>query len=178
MAEHFQDLLEQEKNRVFSFAMYYLSCPAEAEDVTQEVLIKLWQSFDGLDLSTVGAWLRRVTRNACFDRLRRLKVRRTYAEEQESQAASTAPEKAADPENEAAASAFQEHLRLALADLQEPCRSVVLLREVQGFKYEEIAECLDLPLNTVKTHLFRGRRALRTTLKENHGYEGSRELLR
>ncbi len=162
---------------MFSFAMYYLSCPAEAEDVTQEVLLKLWQSFDGLDLSSARAWLSRVTRNACFDRLRRLRVRQSYAREQRSEGVEplAAP---TTPEAEAAALVFQEHLREALGELPEPCRSVVLLREVQGFKYEEIAECLRMPLNTVKTHLFRGRRMLRSTLKETHGYEGSQQLLR
>lgn len=177
MAERFQQLVDQEKNRVFSFAMYYLSCPAEAEDVTQEVLLKLWQSFDKLELATAGAWLSRVTRNACFDRLRRLRVRRAHAQEQESEAADPLPSPA-NPEAQAAAAAFQGHLRRALGELPEPCRSVVLLREVQGYKYEEIAECLTMPLNTVKTHLFRGRRMLRSRLKETHGYEGSHQLLR
>lgn len=176
MGEHFQDLVEQEKNRVFTFAMYYLSCPAEAEDVTQEVLIKLWESFDRLDLSTAGAWLSRVTRNLCFDRLRRLRVRRAYAQEKQAEPAPVGLTPST-PEAATAASVFNEHLQKALADLPEPCRSVVLLREVQGFKYEEIAECLTMPLNTVKTHLFRGRRILRATLKETHGYEGSRQLL-
>jgi RNA polymerase sigma-70 factor (ECF subfamily) len=57
-------------------------------------------------------------------------------------------------------------IQSALAGLNEPYRSVVILREIQDLKYEEIAQAVDLPLNTVKSYIHRGRKMLREELRE------------
>ena len=73
---------------------------------------------------------------------------------------------------EASSAIFQEHLKKALNALGEPHRSIVVLREVQEYKYEEISEVLNLPLNTVKVYLHRARKTLRKELGEvlRHDY--------
>ena len=70
MTTAFEGLAERYQDRIFSFARYLLSNREEAEEVTQEVLIRLWRHQDGLDLERVGSWILRVTRNACYDLLR------------------------------------------------------------------------------------------------------------
>lgn len=70
------------------------------------------------------------------------------------------------PDVQANSAIFQDHLRRALDTLEEPHKSIVMLREIQEYKYEEISEALDLPLNTVKVYLHRARKALRKELKE------------
>ena len=74
----------------------------------------------------------------------------------------------AEPSPEAVAEASELRTRIhdALADLQEPYRSIVIFREIQDMKYDEISESLELPLNTVKSYLHRGRRMLREKLSE------------
>jgi len=66
----FEEVVSQQQRKVYSFAHYYLGSPEEAEDVTQEVFFKLWRNWHKIDLTSVRPWLLRVTRNACFDRLR------------------------------------------------------------------------------------------------------------
>jgi RNA polymerase sigma-70 factor (ECF subfamily) len=76
------------------------------------------------------------------------------------------------PDREASSSLFRERLGAALRALGEPYRSIVILREIEEYKYEDSSEALDLPLNTVKVYLHRGRKALRKQLSQisEHDY--------
>ena len=82
------------------------------------------------------------------------------------------PLRATLPDQEASSAIFQAHRKKALNALGEPHRSIVVLREVQDYKYEEISEVLNLPLNTVKVYLHRARKTLRKELGEvlRHDY--------
>lgn len=169
MLTAFEDTAQKHRRRVYSFARYLLSNPEEAEDVTQEVLLRMWRHQGGLDEERLGSWLLRVTRNACYDLLRK---RRSDAAvlvpgagldgEEARQAASAGP----DPQAQAEATDFRRRLLAALADLGEPYKSVVILREVQGLPHREIGEALGIPEVTVRVHLHRGRRKLRERLRE------------
>ena len=75
------------------------------------------------------------------------------------------------PDRQASASIFREKLDDALDALDEPYKSIIILREIQEYKYEEISSALDLPLNTVKVYLHRARKALRKELTEVSRYE-------
>ena len=162
---HFERIVRTHQDRVFSFAVYLLGDRTEAADVTQEVLIRLWRHREALDEDRLLAWLLRVTRNACIDALRRRTARRNVeapAADGFDRAAARAPM----PDAEAEAADFQRHLEQALHRLPEPHRSIVFLREVQELRYDEISGTLDLPLNTVKVYLHRGRKMLRTHLAD------------
>ena len=157
----FEQIVAEEKDRVYSFAYYYLGNAVEAEDVVQESMIKLWQNLGEIE-GACGGWLHRVVRNACFDRLRRRRTaRRVLAE-----GADTAhvPDSAPEPGDAAERRDLQGHVRRLVAELPEPYRSAIVLREIQELKYREIGEMLDLPVNTVKTHVHRGRQMLRQSL--------------
>ena len=167
MLEQFERVVAQHKNLVYSFAYYYLGNAAEAEDVTQDVLLKLWNHFGRLDLDTVPRWLNRVTRNASFDQLRRRRAyRKVVAEDAAPELTERAPAGGRDPFAQAESAAFSERLRSTLAQLPEPYRSALVLREIQELKYQEISDLLGIPVNTVKTHVHRGRRLLRERLRE------------
>jgi len=163
----FEKIVDRHRHGIYTFAFYSLANHEEAEDVTQEVLIRLWQNWKDLRLESLRAWLVRVTRNACIDRARQ---RRAYAMrivangsgEQIFEGTSAEPS----PEAHAESSELRDHIQHALAEVNEPYRSIMILREIQQLKYEEIAETVDLPLNTVKSYLHRGRRMLRDRLKE------------
>ncbi|UCH85558.1 MAG: sigma-70 family RNA polymerase sigma factor [Candidatus Latescibacterota bacterium] len=163
----FKKIVDRHRHGVYTFAFYSLGNHEEAEDITQEVLIRLWQNWDGLRRESLTAWLNRVTRNACIDRARQ---RRAYSRRVVAngtggdvyEGASSEPS----PEAYVESNEIKNHIRHALTQINEPYRSIMILREIQQLKYEEIADTVDLPLNTVKSYLHRGRRMLRDRLKE------------
>jgi RNA polymerase sigma-70 factor (ECF subfamily) len=163
----FETAVARHQRKVFTFAHYFLSHREEAEDVTQEVFIRLWRNRHKVEPEHLGTWLLKVTRNACYDRLRR---RRTAAGvmapdpdgELSGQVASLAP----DPEMQAHSAQLGGRLVSALNQLPRKQRSVIILREIQGLSYQDISEVLDLPLSSVKVSLHRGRQQLREQLGE------------
>ncbi|HEX9942978.1 MAG TPA: sigma-70 family RNA polymerase sigma factor [Thermoanaerobaculia bacterium] len=168
MLSAFEDTAQKYRRRVYSFARYLLSNREEAEDVTQEVLLRLWRHQNGLDEERLGAWLLRVTRNACYDLLRKRRSDASLApgasldDEAAQEVASAEP----GPQAQAEAADFRRRLLAALSELGEPYKSVVILREVQGLPHREIGEALGIPEVTVRVHLHRGRRKLRERLRE------------
>jgi RNA polymerase sigma-70 factor (ECF subfamily) len=109
----------------------------------------------------------RVTRNASIDALRKRNVHsRRLESDPEGERITRVPSADPLPDAQMETIDFSEHLQEALGTLKEPYRSIVILREVQQLKYEEISEALDLPLNTIKVYLHRGRRKLRVALQE------------
>lgn len=171
MVSGFEAAARRHQRKVYTFARYYLGNTAEAEDISQEVLIKLWQREGELGADGQQAWLLKVTRNACYDRLRRRKTAaRIFADDDEGEAAARAPMHDPGPEATVAAKDFRRHLKQALEQLKDPMKSIVILREIQGFKYQEISDTLDIPLTTVRVYLHRGRRRLREQLKEVYAH--------
>jgi RNA polymerase sigma-70 factor (ECF subfamily) len=168
MLTAFEDTAQKYRRRVYSFARYLLSNREEAEDVTQEVLLRLWRHQRGLDEERLGAWLLRVTRNACYDLLRKRRSDAALAhgasldDEEAREVASAEP----DPQARAEAADFRRRLLAALSELEEPYKSTIILREVQGLPHREIGEALGIPEVTVRVHLHRGRRKLRERLRE------------
>lgn len=150
---------------VYRFARSFLKDGPSAQDVTQDVLIKLWKHQDDLDDEGVLAWLLRVTRNACIDKLRARKRRRkTLRVDSEGLERAESPNRP--PDSRAESADLRDHVLDALERVDDPYRRVVALRELQGLKYKEIAETLDMPLNTVKVYIHRGRKRLRAELDE------------
>lgn len=161
----FEEVVSQQQRKVYSFARYYLGSPEEAEDVTQEVFLKLWSNWRKIDLTSVRPWLLRVTRNACFDRLRqRRSSSRVFLPESDPEMVESSPTQESGPETLAQRAAFRRHVTQALEKLGEPYRSVLILREIQGLRYRDISEALGMPLNTVRVNIHRGRLQLREEL--------------
>lgn len=153
----FRRLCQEHRDRIYTFAFYYTGNREDAEDITQEVLFRLWHHGLRMDDESVAAWLTRVVRNACLDALRQRSRYRSVVSAQ-------------DPEPVLAVEAddvdLRRQLEAALTRLENPLREIVILREIQGLSYREISQSLELPLNTVKVYLHRGRRRLRTLLQE------------
>ena len=169
--QDFRALVAEHRDRVFSLACYMLHDREEAEDVTQEVLLRMWQKLDALDKDRVGAWLMRVTRNACIDAHRRRTVKnRMLNVNTESISYRQAPATDHQPDECTEAVDFESNLREAIATLPEPHRSIVVFREVNDLKYQEISDILSLPLNTVKVYLHRARKMLRDELRKRLDY--------
>lgn len=139
---------------MFSFAYYSLRTREDAEDVLQDVFIRLWQHWRRIDHDKMGAWLMRTTRNAVVDHVRKRKSSRQHITDELIEA--EAPDVAL-PETDA----FRERLEIAIRDLPDPFRSIIIMRDVQGMSYLEIGHILELSQSQVKVYLHRGRRRLR-----------------
>lgn len=166
----FTENVNQYQDRIYGFACSYLKDDAAAKDVTQDVFIRYWNHYDEVDDDRAIAWLMRVTRNACIDLLRKRQTRRKSVTVN-SENLHRAPDGEADPHADAEATDFETRVDAALAEIDEPYRSVVTMREIQNMKYKEISDALDMPINTVKVYIHRGRKKLRHELAEVLDYE-------
>jgi RNA polymerase sigma-70 factor (ECF subfamily) len=162
MARDFRDLAEEYGGRVYTFARYSLRQREDAEDVTQEVLVRLWTHHQSIDPGATSAWVMRVARNLVIDVARRRQSRAAvFAEGADvAEMAAQVPARGA-ADAAAERSALRTRLEAALAELNEPYRSIVVMREIQGLAYEEIATAMNMPLGTIKVYLHRARRRLR-----------------
>ncbi len=158
MLAQYQQAIAQYRQRVFSFARYSLRGKEDAEDITQEVFIKLWQHWKKIDHSKLGAWLMRVAHNAVIDHVRKQKNVSTqtdeYAEPEE-QAADTRTEQQVDDGR------FRVELMASIQLLDDPFRSIIIMRDIQGMSYSDIQHTLDMSESQVKVYLHRGRKKLR-----------------
>lgn len=168
----FDRAVASHQRRVFTLAAYLLSSRVEAEDVTQEVFVKLWHSGDPIPPARIEAWLLRVTRNACFDQLRRRRwQRRRFTAVTAGDPLMEAPSGAPGPEVVAAASELGRRVLEELGRLGEPQRSIVILRHVEGLSCREIGEVVEMTEGSVRVALHRARRRLRDQLRE--AYDGA-----
>ncbi len=168
----FREIVEQHRHRVYTFSFYCLGNAEDAEDVTQEVLLRLWKNWHKVKMDRIKPWLIRVTRNACIDAIRkRRSYRAVVASEGYEVMLTSAADAQPDPCSVMEMSDLQHQLREALGRLNDPYRTIVILREIQDMTYAEIGKVLGVPVSTVKVYLHRGRRMLREQLRERveHG---------
>ena len=165
----FETTAKQYRRRVFTFARSLLSNREEAEEVTQDVLLRFWRHQERVEEERLGSWLLRVTRNLCYDLLRRRRSLMAAGPPADEEEAAEIPSADPDPAARAQAADFRRRLRAALDEIGEPYRTVVVLREIEGMAHREISEALGVPETTVRVHLYRGRQRLRGILREVYG---------
>jgi len=142
-------------------ALYLLKNRSEAEDVTQEVFIKLWESLGGIEFTRAKYWLLRVARNTCLDRLRRRTLEHDYLLQTQHTGITTGPMDALVREQSTAL------VWKAIGGLDEPYRSLIIFRDIHQYSYNDMARILELGLDQVKVYLFRARQKLKTLLEES-----------
>lgn len=157
-------LVDEHSDACYRLAVSIVADRALAEDVVQEAMIKAWRSLAGFrGESSQRTWVLRITHNCAIDAIRRRREQLT-APEDLPEGGSGAGE---DPAARVAGRDDLAVLGAALSALDATSRSIVVLREVEGLSYAEIAEALQLPVATVKTRLLRARRALEQAVR--HG---------
>lgn len=164
MQRRFAQLMDQHGGRLLQLARLMLRSEAEAEDIVQDSLVKLWHHLGELEPGAELPWLITCTRNACLDRLRR--ERRQTGLLRQVHAEIPAPDDADDPAGDASRQQRARQLHRAIAALPEPGRSLLILRDIQDIDVATVADTLDLSENQVKVYTFRARRALRRMLEE------------
>ena len=166
----FKNIVREYKNLVYSQALYSTGNRYDAADITQEVLIKLWDNMDGIKLHSVKPWLLKVTRNCCID-LSRKKREKYFSEFDDNDEENSIPEIATpandpDPEQSLDKAETQHRIFEAIKELPEKIRTTLILRYIHDETYDVIAEIVGCPLNSIKVYLHRGRKLLAQALKE------------
>ena len=160
-------IVQLHRRKVFNVAYKFVGRHEEAEDLTQDIFLKLFKSLDTFDRrANFQTWLISVSRNLCIDHYRSVrKERETIDREVDtSELAPSAPEPGP-------IAALEQRdrvvlLRLALAALPDTLRTAVLLRDLQELSYQEIADRLKLPEGTVKSRINRGRTELARQIRK------------
>jgi RNA polymerase sigma-70 factor (ECF subfamily) len=180
----FQEIVERYKKKVYYIAYDIVGDHHDAEDVSQEVFIKMYRALDRFRKDAkMSSWLYQIAVNTSIDSLRRKKTKpRINVEDldqvrrREQALESASPE--ANPERRAVTSLMQEHIDRALHKITPQERAVFVMRHYNEFKIKEIADVLDVSSGTVKSLLFRALKKLRKELaspQDKHRWEASYE---
>ncbi|HTH53723.1 MAG TPA: sigma-70 family RNA polymerase sigma factor [Edaphobacter sp.] len=175
--EAFGILIAQYHQPLYSLIARSLTDPADAADITQEVFIKVFRNIRGFHgESTLRTWLYRIALHEASNQRRwwsrhkkqELTIDSSYESadsgDEGISLAATLADSGGSPFDHAAQAELRRRVEEALQQIPESFRTVVVLREIEGFAYEEIAEILDVNIGTVKSRLTRGRSALRALL--------------
>jgi RNA polymerase sigma-70 factor (ECF subfamily) len=179
--EAFALLIAQYHQPLYSLIARSLNDPSDAADITQEVFIKVFRSIRGFHGdASLRTWLYRIAlreasnQRRWWSRHKKQEITIDSPFESASDAddegsglclSATLADHSGSPFDHVAQAEVRERVEAALRQLPEAFRTVVILREIEGFAYEEISEILDVNLGTVKSRLTRGRSALRTLLR-------------
>jgi len=161
----FEVLVQRHQHRVFAVARGILRRQEDVEDIAQQVFVKAYFSLKRFDQrAAFSTWLYKITVNECWDLLRKRKARPLIYEadfsEEQSRLFSATEQQADSGPDTSERMAMRQRLDNMLAQLDERDRAMLVLKEVEGFSVEEIAETLGLNANTVKVRLFRARRRI------------------
>jgi RNA polymerase sigma-70 factor (ECF subfamily) len=154
----FGELVRRHQDFVYGAALRIVRNPVMAQDLAQEAFVRAHRALPGFrGQAQVRSWLYRIATNLALNAVQR---RKEYPTD-------TLPERAArrDPATTAENLALRRELEDAISELPPKLREPLILREYDGLSYQEIATRLELPLNTVRTRILRGRRALRERME-------------
>jgi RNA polymerase sigma-70 factor, ECF subfamily len=162
--DRFEEIVLPYLGAAYNLARWLTGNSDDAQDVVQESYLRALKSFHTFRPGAEGrAWLLKIVRNTCFSWLRRNRSVHSAIlnDDERHDPAAISP----DPEAALIEQADVELVRRALEDLRVEYREVILLRELEGFSYREIADILSLPLGTVMSRLSRGRKELEARLR-------------
>ena len=168
----FEQLVLPHIDAAFNLARWLLRRREDAEEVAQEALLRACRFFRGFHGGDARAWLLRIVRNTCYSWLEKNRPRELMVEFDEE----LHPRPVATPESIAIADEDRERLSRALESLPPRVREILVLRELEGCSYKEIAAVMSIPIGTVMSSLSRARRQLCSALTSSYHKEAGREL--
>ncbi len=160
----FGDLVQIYQASVFNVCYRVLGNRQDAEDLVQEAFLRAYNHLSSYDLERpFGPWMRTLAANLCYNKLNRRELSRVELKDERD-----FPALDANSSPESALEISQDHTDLyqALWELPHQQRIALELRHFQGLSYQEMADTLNLPINTVRSHLYRGRQKLTEILEE------------
>jgi len=154
----FEEILHRYERLIYHVARRYFSIPEDAMDASQESVIKIYKALPRVVLEpeqTLKAWICTVTARTCLDTLRKQKIQTVELSEE------ITPGTAPSAEESAIANENTRELLAAIKKLPKDQRMILILRDMQGLSYDELASALNITIGTVKSRLSRARTALK-----------------
>ncbi|HJA63183.1 MAG TPA: sigma-70 family RNA polymerase sigma factor [Candidatus Intestinimonas stercoravium] len=174
----FEQLVTDNEKRIYNLCRRMVGDQEDAAELTQETFLNAWRGLPGFQAeSAFSTWLYRLASNVCLDFLRREKRRKSLSLtvvslDQEEAVELEIPDQRYAPEGELERLEQRQAIRDGLARLSEEHRQVLVLRELSGLSYREIAQLLGVEEGTVKSRIARARGALRKVLVEEGNFFG------
>ncbi|CAN5797055.1 RNA polymerase sigma factor SigW [soil metagenome] len=169
----YRELLGRYQRPVFSLVYRMVRDREQAEDLSQETFVKMFNHIDRYDPEyKFSSWIFKIANNLTIDSMRKKRLdtvsidgsRHADTPDEVEASRITIQSRDANPEEYVEAKELGAELELAIGDLRPEYRTAILLRHVEGRPYEEISEIMEVPLGTVKTYIHRARSELRGTL--------------
>lgn len=166
----FEELLLRHEKIVYNLAFRMMNHSEDAKDISQEVFLKAYRSLANFDeRSAFSTWLYRITHNTCIDEMRKRKGKQNYSleaelENEEGSMQRQIADEGDTPEESMLRSEQKSEILQALDTLSEEHKAAIILRDVKGLSYDEIAEILEVSLGTVKSRISRARNQLKNEI--------------
>lgn len=178
--EDFEDEIVPHLDAMYNFALRLTSDPSDAEDLVQDTIVKAYRFFSSYEKGTnAKAWLFRILKNSYINNYRKQSKQPNQVDYDEVssfyETIRADRTDTSDLEDKMFRELIDDDISNALEELPEDFRTVVLLCDVEGFTYEEIANMLDVPIGTIRSRLHRGRNLLKAQLKEYAEKRGYKE---
>ncbi len=170
----FEEVVLPHLDAAFNYARWLTKSDADAEDVVQDAALRALRFFSSLRNDDARAWLLTIVRNtwyARFSKLGHAVHHRVFDETKDNR-----PDEGLDPEALVIQQQAAERVRLAIEELPVDFREVIMLRELEGLSYKQIASVIGAPIGTVMSRLARGRERLLARLELEPATGGAREL--
>jgi RNA polymerase sigma-70 factor, ECF subfamily len=166
----FEDLVREHKNRIYTYVCRLTNDHPDAEDLTQEVFIRAYQSMHAFRHdAALDTWLYRIATNLVIDRFRREKRAPQWvpvtASDEDAEWDLPSAAREGDPQETLHLGELRLHVQKAIGSLPPKLRAVVVLHDMEGLAYEEVAQAVGCPVGTVKSRLFNARLLLRKKLQ-------------
>jgi len=176
-AEAFKNNILPLNRKLLGFANRFMQDWDNAKDIVQEIYVKLWNMREELDkYNSIEALAMRMTRNLCLDKIKLKKtvpITGTIREESE--------DKNIQKEKQEELKIAVSRAKIAIDELDEPQKSIMQLRDLEGYEYDEIAQILNMNVNTIRVNLSRARKKVREKLLQkyySHGTEKNKSSVR
>lgn len=168
----FESQAEKVFSSVFGTALRLTRSREEAEDLSQEAIVRAYEAFDRFDGNNFKAWMLRIVTNLYINKYRRKQRGPMFGSLDDEGAVEPVAPSEGEPDRAMFDGLVAGEVEEALGKVPEDFRMAVILSDIEGMSYQEIADAIEVPIGTVRSRLARGRAMLRTSLQEYAEREG------
>ena len=171
----FNQLMGMHEKRMYAVALRMCGNREDAQDCLQEAMLRVYRAIGGFKgQSSFGTWVYRITMNTCLDELRRKKNKQNVSFDNLLDQGWSPADDSASPEKKVMQIEMRKSISSSIQELPEDMRSAIIMRDIHGYSYDEIADMLGVNVGTIKSRISRGREKLREKLSNFSELFGSR----